>query len=35
VKPEPVAVPEPRSAPEPMTCGADETPAPLVQIGGK
>ena len=34
VKPEPVAVPEPRSAPEPMTCGADETPAPLVQIGG-
>src|SRR3990172_7014307 len=34
VKPEPVAVPEPSSAPEPMTCGADETPAPLVQIGG-
>lgn len=35
VKPEPVAVPEPRRAPEPMTCGAEETPAPLVQIGGK
>jgi len=35
VKPEPVPAPEPRRAPEPMTCGADETPAPLVQIGGK
>lgn len=35
VKPEPVAVPEPRRTSEPMTCGADDTPAPLVQIGGK
>jgi len=35
VKPEPVEVPEPRRPLEPMTCGAEVSAAPLVQIGGK
>jgi len=34
VKPEPVPAPQPRRAPEPMSCGVEETPPPLVQIGG-